>query len=126
MMTTYVDTFVNIPKFDFKNDFYINDLKMWQFLTEVEKKKQGLLVWRSLPTNDVKHAINDVIGMDELSKDDCMDKLLQLLEKMFQQEKEITKGHERDREREKKSCGHSSRLFSSSKSGRVLKIILKR
>ena len=61
---------------------------MWQFITEVEKKEQGFLVWKSLPMNNIKWAINDMIGMDDLRKEDGMDKILQLL-KMFQQEKEL-------------------------------------
>ena len=40
---------------------------------------QGLLVWTSLPMNDVKRAINEKIGMDDLCKDDGMDKVLRLL-----------------------------------------------
>ena len=93
MATNNVKTSVKIPQFNRENiHIYINELKMWQFVTEVEKKKQGPLVWMSLPLNDssnIKQAINDIIGMDDLSKDDGMDKVLELLKKTFQQEKEL-------------------------------------
>merc|ERR1712059_185899 len=84
---------VKIPEFNRENiHIYMNELKMWQFVTEVEKKKQGPLVWMSLPINDpsnIKQAINDIIGMDDLGIEDGMDKVIKLLKKTFQQEKEI-------------------------------------
>ena len=44
---------VRVPEFDRENiQMYIDELMMWQFATEVEKKKQGPLVWMSLPKND--------------------------------------------------------------------------
>ena len=93
MMAATVNTSVHIPKFNRENvHIYINELRMWQFVTGVEKKKQGPLVWMSLPINDssnIKQAINDIIGMDDLSKDDGMDKILELLKKTFLQEKEL-------------------------------------
>merc|ERR1712059_198907 len=84
---------VKIPEFNRENiHIYMNELKMWQFVTEVEKKKRAPLVWMSLPINDpsnIKQAINDIIGIDDLSKDDGMDKVIELLKKTFQQEKEL-------------------------------------
>ena len=85
MMANNVRSLVNIPTFNRENmHIYINKLKMWQFVTGVEKKKQGPLVWMSLPINDssnIKQAINDIIGMDDLIKEDGMDRIINLLKK---------------------------------------------
>ena len=87
MVANDIKSSVEMPKFN-KEDvsIYINELKMWQFVTGVEKKKQGHLVWLSLPSNDssnIKEAISN------LSKDDGIDRVFELLKKMFQQEKEV-------------------------------------
>ena len=91
MTMNNVKILVNIPTFDRENiHIYINKLRMWQFVAGVEKKKQGPLVWMSIPINDlsnIKQAINNIIGMDDLSKEDGMDKVFDLLKKMFQEEK---------------------------------------
>ena len=93
MATNNLKTVVEIPQFNKEQvHVYINELKMWQFVTEEEKKKQGPLVWMSLPVNDssnIKQAISEIIGMDGLSKDDGIDKLIELLKKMYLQEKEL-------------------------------------
>ena len=87
MAANNVKTSVEIPKFNRDNiHIYMNELKMWQFVTRVEKKKQGPLVWMSLPINDpsnIKQAINDIIGMDDLIKEDGMDKIIDLLKKTY-------------------------------------------
>ena len=82
-----------MPEFDRENiQMYIDELMMWQFVSEVEKKKQGPLVWMSLPKNDpsnIKQSISDSIGIADLSKDDGMDKLITAMKKAFQEEGEI-------------------------------------
>ena len=81
---------VNIPTFDREDvHIYIDELRMWQIVTEEEKKDQGLLVWKSLPMNNIKRAIINNIGMEDLSKDDGMDKVLELVKKMLQYEEHI-------------------------------------
>ena len=93
MATNNLKTVVEIPQFNKEQvQVYINELKMWQFVSGVEKKKQGPLVWMSLPVNDssnIKQAIDEIIGMDGLSKDDGIDKVVELLEKTYLQEKEM-------------------------------------
>lgn len=88
-----VKTTVKVPEFDRENiQMYIDELLMWQFVTDVDKKKQGPLVWMSLPKDEpsnIKQFINDSIGIDNLSKDDGMDKLIEAMKKAFQQEGEI-------------------------------------
>ena len=88
-----VKTTVGMPEFDRENiQMYIDELMMWQFVSEVEKKKQGPLVWMSLPKNDpsnIKQSISDSIGIADLSKDDGMDKLITAMKKAFQEEGEI-------------------------------------
>ena len=71
---------------------YLDELTMWTIVTEVEKKKQGPLVWMSLPKNEpsnIKQFINDSIGVADLNKDDGIDKLIEAMKKAFQQEGEI-------------------------------------
>jgi len=87
MVTNNAKISVDLPTFNReKIHIYIKELKMWSFITTVEKK-QGFLVWMSLPMNNVKKAINNEIGMDDLCKDDGMDKILRLL-RMIWREKE--------------------------------------
>ena len=86
---------------------YLDELSMWTIVTEVEKKKQGPLVWMSLPKNEpsnIKQFINDSIGIEDLNKDDGIDKLIAAMKKAFQQEGEIevfSKWKEFDRVRRK-------------------------
>ena len=82
-----------MPQFE-KDDIqmYINKLKMWQFITEVDKKKQAPMIWMSLPKNDssnIKELVNNSIGFKDLAKDDRMDKQVALFKKAFQQEEEL-------------------------------------
>ena len=104
-----VKTTVKVPEFDRENiQMYLDELAMWTIVTEVEKKKQGPLVWMSLPKNEpsnIKQFINDSIGVADLNKDDGIDKLIEAMKKAFQQEGEIeafAKWKEFDRVREKK------------------------
>ena len=80
-----VKTTVKVPEFDRENiQMYIDELLMWQFVTDVDKKKQGPLVWMSLPKDEpsnIKQFINDSIGIDNLSKDDGIDKLIEAMKK---------------------------------------------
>ena len=88
-----VKTTVKVPEFDRENiQMYLDELAMWTIVTEVEKKKQGPLVWMSLPKNEpsnIKQFINDSIGVADLNKDDGIDKLIEVMKKAFQQEGEI-------------------------------------
>ena len=88
-----VKTTVKVPEFDRENiQMYLDELAMWTIVTEVEKKKQGPLVWMSLPKNEpsnIKQFINDSIGVADLNKDDGIDKLIEAMKKAFQQEGEI-------------------------------------
>ena len=61
-----VQTAVQMPKFDRDNiQLYVNDLETWLFLTELNKKKQALVIWMSLPNDDpsnIKQSITNSIG----------------------------------------------------------------
>ena len=93
MLVNNVKSSVDVPSFDQENiRTYIEELKVWKFVTGIEKKKQGPLVWLSLPIEDlskIKQAINYIIGMEDLSKDDGMDKVIEIMEKTFLGDKEI-------------------------------------
>ena len=111
-----IKTTVRVPEFDRENiQMYIDELTMWALVTEVDKKKQGPLVWMSLPKNDpsnIKQFINDSIGVADLSKDDGIDKLIQAMKKAFQEEGEIeafTKWKEFDKVKRKE--GEEVRTF---------------
>ena len=88
MVSNNAKILVELPSFDQeKIHIFIKELKMWSCVTMVEKKKQGFLVWKSLPMNEVKKAVNERIGMDDLCKEDGMEKVLRLL-RMVWREKE--------------------------------------
>ena len=111
-----IKTMVRVPEFDRENiQMYLDELTMWALVTEVEKKKQGPLVWMSLPKNDpsnIKQFINDSIGVTDLSKDDGIDKLIEAMKKAFKEEGEIeafSKWKEFDKVRRKE--GEEVRTF---------------
>ena len=111
-----IKTTVKVPEFDRENiQMYIDELTMWALVTEVDKKKQGPLVWMSLPKDDpsnIKQFINDSIGVADLNKDDGIDKLIQAMKKAFQDESEIeafTKWKEFDKVKRKE--GEEARTF---------------
>ena len=60
-----IKTTVRVPEFDRENiQMYIDELTMWSLVTEVDKKKQGQLVWMSLPKDDlsnIKHSSMTVL-----------------------------------------------------------------
>ena len=82
-----IKTTVRVPEFDRENiQTYLDELTMWALVTEVEKKKQGPVVWMSLPKNNpsnIKQFINNRIGVADLSKDDTITKLIRAIKKAF-------------------------------------------
>ena len=90
MAINNVRTSVEMPQFNRRNiRAYMKELKMWQSVCGVEKKKQGLVVWLSLSIDDpsnIKEAIHGIIGMDDLIKEDGLDKIIDLLEMMSRQQ----------------------------------------
>ena len=82
-----------MPKFNKDNiQLYVNELEMWQLLTELEKKKHILTVWISLPNDDpsnIKQSISNSIRIENLSQEDGMDKLIVAMKEAFQKEDEI-------------------------------------
>ena len=61
-------------------------------VSQVEKKKQGPMVWMSLPKNEpsnIKQFINNSIRIEDLHKDDGIKKIIAVLKKAFQEEAEI-------------------------------------
>ena len=88
-----VKTTVKLPEFDSENiNMYIDELEMWQMVSEVDKKKQALLVWLTLPKDhpsNLKQFIHDSIGKEGLNADDGMEKLVNAMKKCFAHETEI-------------------------------------
>ena len=88
-----IKTKVKVPEFDQNNfQMYLDKLSMWAIVTDVKKKKQGLLVWMSLPKNDpsnIKQFINHSIRVEDLNKDDGITKLINAMKKAFKEENEI-------------------------------------
>ena len=85
-----IKTTSKVPKFDReKIQMYIDkELTMWAPVTEVGKKKQGPLVWMSLPKNDlsnIKPFIYEIIGVADLNKENGIDNLIQAMKKAFQE-----------------------------------------
>ena len=61
-------------------------------MKEVEKNKQGLIIWLSLPkegSRNIEQLIWDCIDMEDLRKEDGLDKLIEALKNTVQQEEEI-------------------------------------
>ena len=79
-MEVQIDTVVKVPEYDSNNiQMYIEELMMWMLIMSVEKKKQGPIVWMSLPKNDpnnIKQFISNSIKNKDLNKDDCIEKLV--------------------------------------------------
>ena len=90
---------MEVPKLSKGNvQRYLNELKEWQVRTEVERSKQGLIVWLDLPNEDSKHIkrlILDHISIADLTKDDGMDKLIEALKEVGQQEEETEASNKR-------------------------------
>ena len=88
-----IKTKVKVPEFDQNNfQMYLDKLSMWAIVTDVKKKKQGLLVWMSLPKNDpsnIKQFINHSIRVEDLNKDDGITKLIEAMKKAFKEEGKI-------------------------------------
>ena len=88
-----IQTAVRVAQFDQENvQTYIDEISAWKLVTEVKEKKQGPLVWMSLPKNDpnnIKQSVSNSIGMDDLNKDNGLDKLIAVLKEAFLEEGEI-------------------------------------
>ena len=111
-----IKTKVKVPEFDQNNfQMYLDKLSMWAIVTDVKKKKQGLLVWMSLPKNDpsnIKQFINHSIRVEDVNKDDGITKLINAMKKAFKEENEIElfmKWKEFDKVRRKE--GEEVRIF---------------
>ena len=69
---------------------------MWQALTELEKKKQGLAIASSLPEegqNSVRDKVFSEISADVLNADDGVTKLIEFLDKIFKKD-ELSEAYE--------------------------------
>ena len=85
-----IETIIRVPEFDRNNiKMYLDELTTWVMVTKVEKKKQGPMVWVSLPKIVIKYYINDSIGLKNLNKDDGIGKLIAAIKRAFEQESEI-------------------------------------
>ena len=65
-------------------ELYKQELLAWREVTELEKKKQGVVIALSLPENDeskIREKVFDQIKLDDLKKDDGLDTLVQFLDK---------------------------------------------
>ena len=61
MVDTRVKTLIRVPEFRKDNiQGYIDVLRMWQFITDMDKKKQAPVVWMTLPEEDSSN-IRDLV-----------------------------------------------------------------
>ena len=75
---------------------WIEEIKVWQALTELEKKKQGLAIALSLPEegqNSVRDKVFSEISADVLNADDGVTKLIEFLDKIFKKD-ELSEAYE--------------------------------
>ena len=74
---------------------YIEELKGWTYITELEKSKQAIAVALSFLQNDSTHMRDKVfseIKVDELKEDDGMDKLIKFMDNIYK--KDLTSAYE--------------------------------
>ena len=75
---------------------WIEEIKVWQALTELEKKKQGLAIALSLPEegqNSVRDKVFSEISANVLNADDGVTKLIEFLDKIFKKD-ELSEAYE--------------------------------
>ena len=78
-------------------DRYVEELKAWCFVTELDKKKQGVAVALSLPENDpsgIRDKVFNELKLENLSQDDGIDTLIKYLDKLFKRD-ELSEVYER-------------------------------
>ena len=90
----------NPPKFDSINkpyDRYIEELKTWCFVTELEKERQAPAVILSFPEEDpsgIRDKVFNELKLDEVSQKYGIKKLITYLDKLFKKD-ELSEVYER-------------------------------
>ena len=62
-------------------DSWLHDLQIWKWVTDLEKKQQGPIIYLSLP-DKIRNSCRDVT-VSELNKDDGLNLLINKLEKLY-------------------------------------------
>ena len=73
MAETGVKTMIRVPEFRKDNiQGYIDALRTWQFVTDMDKKKQALVVWMTLPeySSNIRDLVTNSIRLKQLQEDD--------------------------------------------------------
>ena len=76
---------------------YIEELKAWCMVTDLEKKKQGIAIALSLPENDpsgVRDKVFSEVTLDKLHKTDGVETLMTYLDSLFKKD-ELSEVYER-------------------------------
>ena len=75
---------------------YIEELRAWTYITEVEKKKQGLSVALSLPENDksqIRDKVFNEINLEDLKTDNGIETLVAFFDSVFKKD-ELAENYE--------------------------------
>ena len=66
-------------------DTWLRDLQIWKYVTDVEKKQQGPVIYLSLP-DKVRNSCRNIVITD-LNKDNGLDTLINNLERLYLKDK---------------------------------------
>ncbi|VDI80195.1 Hypothetical predicted protein [Mytilus galloprovincialis] len=68
---------------------WIDEIKAWKALTDLDKKKMGIAIALSLPEeglNSIRDKVFSDLSLEALSADDGVDKLIELMDKIFKKD----------------------------------------
>ena len=84
---------VPAPAFDSEEfEMYMAELSVWKKVCGIPSKEQGMILWYSLPAkhaSDIKSKIINEVGLDNLEKEDGVDKFVEAMESAFKAEDEV-------------------------------------
>ena len=78
-------------------DRYVDEIRAWCIVTELDKKKQGVAIALSFPESDpsgVRDKVFNELKLETITADDGVEKLIEYLDKLFTKD-ELSEVHER-------------------------------
>ncbi|KAG1681910.1 Retrovirus-related Pol polyprotein from transposon RE2 [Nymphon striatum] len=75
---------------------WIDEIKAWKALTDLDKKKMGVAIALSLPEeglSSIRDKVFSDLSLDELNSDDGVDKLIEFMDKIFKKD-ELSEAYE--------------------------------
>ena len=78
-------------------DRYVDEIRAWCIVTELDKKKQGVAIALSFPESDpsgVRDKVFNELKLETINADDGVEKLIEYLDKLFKKD-ELSEVYER-------------------------------